>query len=38
VGTADMLDRIRWVADVASLYSAAFRSGVQCFPYFKVAQ
>jgi hypothetical protein len=34
VGTADVLDGSNWVADVASLYSVAFRTGVQCFPYF----
>jgi hypothetical protein len=38
VGTTEMLDGPRWVADVASLYSAAFRAGVPCFPYFKRRQ
>ena len=34
VGSMDTLDGPGWVADVASLYAAAFGSGVQCFPYF----
>jgi hypothetical protein len=38
VGTADMLEEPGWVAEVASLYSAAFHNGVQCFPYFKGAR
>lgn len=38
VGTTDVLDGSRWVADVASLYSVAFRTGVQCFPYFTGAR
>ncbi|MGH7135852.1 MAG: BrxE family protein [Pirellulales bacterium] len=37
VGPADVLERLRWVAEAASLYSAAFRNGLQCFPYFKGA-
>ena len=35
VGTAEMLDGPSWLADVASLYSVAFRARIQCFPYFK---
>jgi hypothetical protein len=38
VGTVDILQRPRWIAEVASLYSAAFRNRIQCFPYFKGAQ
>lgn len=34
VGAADMLDESAWIAVAASLYSAAFRDGIQCFPYF----
>lgn len=33
-GTTDTLDGPGWVADVASLYAAAFGAGIQCFPYF----
>src|SRR5580704_12971059 len=38
VGTTDTLDEPGWVADVASLYAAAFGAGVQCFPYFTGAR
>lgn len=34
VAGAHVLDALEWVAEVASLYSAALRAGVQCFPYF----
>jgi hypothetical protein len=34
LGGADMLEEVGWVAAAASLYSAAFNAGVQCFPYF----
>lgn len=34
VGAAVMLDEPGWIAEVASLYLAAFSAGVQCFPYF----
>lgn len=34
VAGAHVLDALEWVAEVASLYSAAFRTGVQCLPYF----
>jgi hypothetical protein len=34
VGGGAALDGNEWVADVASLYAAAFGAGVQCFPYF----
>ncbi|TPL29529.1 BrxE family protein [Mesorhizobium sp. B2-4-8] len=34
VGAAAMLDEQSWIAAVASLYLAAFSTGVQCFPYF----
>jgi hypothetical protein len=38
VGTADLLDDPGWVAEAASLYSLAFGTGVQCFPYFTGAR
>lgn len=34
VGGADILEGPGWVAEVASLYAAAFGADVQCFPYF----
>jgi hypothetical protein len=37
-GTTEMLDEAEWVAEAASLYSIAFGSGVQCFPYFTSAR
>lgn len=38
LGGSDLLDDPGWVAEAASLYAAAFRAGVQCFPYFVGAQ
>ncbi len=38
LGKADLLDEPGWVAEAASLYSAAFSAGVQCFPYFSGAR
>ena len=38
LGTSDLLDEQAWVAEAASLYTAAFRAGVQCFPYFTAAR
>jgi hypothetical protein len=37
VGTLAALDNGEWVAEVASLYAAAFSSGVKCFPYLIAA-
>ena len=38
LGTAELLEDGGWVTEAASLYSAAFRAGVQSFPYFKSAR
>ncbi|TGQ70835.1 BrxE family protein [Mesorhizobium sp. M00.F.Ca.ET.186.01.1.1] len=38
VGAAAMLDEPGWIAELASLYLAAFSAGVQCFPYFTGAR
>jgi hypothetical protein len=38
VGTVDLLEEPGWVAEAASLYSAAFSAGIQCFPYFTGAR
>lgn len=37
VGTLGALDNAEWVAEVASLYAAAFSSGDMCFPYLMAA-
>jgi hypothetical protein len=34
VGNTDALGDLLWVGKVATLYLAAIRGGVQCFPYF----
>jgi hypothetical protein len=38
LGTTDLLEGPGWVAEAASLYSAAFGDGLQCFPYFTGAR
>jgi hypothetical protein len=38
LGAVDMLDRPEWTARAASLYSSAFATGVECFPYFRDAR
>lgn len=38
VGPVSTLDEPGWVAEVASLYVAAFGAGIQCFPYFAGAR
>jgi hypothetical protein len=38
LGTAELLDKPGWLAEAASLYSAALGAGVQCFPYFTGAR
>lgn len=30
----DAIETVGWISEAASLYSAAFSAGVQCFPYF----
>ena len=35
LGPAEMLEGLEWASDAASLYTAAFAVGVQCFPYFR---
>lgn len=38
VGQVDSLEGSSWIAETASLYSAAFTAGAQCFPYFAAAR
>jgi hypothetical protein len=30
----EAIETVGWISEAASLYSAAFGAGVQCFPYF----
>jgi hypothetical protein len=35
IGSPDSIVGLAWVTEAASLYSAAFAAGVQCFPFFR---
>lgn len=38
IASSEALDSIQWIGDAASLYSAAFGAGEQCFPYIAGAR
>ena len=38
MSSSEMIETGGWIAEAATLYSAAFGAGVQCFPYFASAQ
>ena len=38
VGTTDMFDGSEWVLVLAAHYQAAFKAGIQCYPYFTERQ
>ena len=34
IGSLEMLEDPNWVTKIAAIYLAAFKSNIQCFPYF----